>query len=223
MADRAQLLSDVASLRSLVQERDVAIEERDTEIAQLREYIRLLRSQRFGASSERTHRDQLGLFNEAEQLADAAVEEPPIAVPAHTRAKAGRRPLPAWMERVEILHDLPEAEKICASDGTALVEIGRESSEQIEFIPATARLRRLVTASIKMMPLLTAMPSSTTKPSSAIGPASEVRPVPVSISARQEPMIAVGRVQKMTIGEENDSNSDAKIMYTRIAAIPIIQ
>jgi transposase len=157
MTENVQLPNDIASLRSLVQERemaieardrtieerDISIEERDTEIAQLREYIRLLRSQRFGASSERTHRDQLGLFNEAEQLADASGAgelEESIAVPAHTRTQGGRRPLPAWMERVEILHDLPEAEKICASDGTALVEIGRDRSEQIEFIPATARV-----------------------------------------------------------------------------------
>jgi transposase len=127
-----------------VQERDVALEERDIEILQLREYIRLLKSQRFGKSSERGHRDQLGLFNEAEQLLDAAaeddLEEATLLVPAHTRAKAGRRRLPAWMERIEILHDLPEAEKVCASDGTALVEISRETSEQIEFIPATARV-----------------------------------------------------------------------------------
>jgi len=144
MSKSAQLPSDVASLRALVQERDVALEERDTEIQQLREYVRLLKSQRFGRSSERTHRDQLELFNEAEQLLDAAdageLEASTITVPAHTRAKGGRRPLPTWMERVEILHDLPEAEKVCASDGAALVEIGRETSEQIEFIPATARV-----------------------------------------------------------------------------------
>jgi transposase len=150
MLEGTQLPNDVATLQLLVQERDATIQardaalgERDTEIQQLREYIRLLRSQRFGASSERSHRDQLGLFNEAEQLCEASAEEweePTVTVPAHTRAKGGRRPLPAWMERVEILHDLPEAEKVCASDGTALVEIGRETSEQIEFIPATARV-----------------------------------------------------------------------------------
>jgi len=151
MTQIAQLQSEVESLRALVRERDVAIERskfvneaRDTEIQQLREYLRLLRSQRFGASSERTHRDQLGLFNEAEQLVDAAaeddLEEATLLIPAHTRTKGGRRRPPAWMERVEVLHDLPEAEKVCANDGSALVEISRETSEQIEFIPATARV-----------------------------------------------------------------------------------
>ena len=44
------------------------------------------------------------------------------------------------MEQVEVLHDLPEDEKFCSADGTALVEIGRETSQQLEFIPATARV-----------------------------------------------------------------------------------
>lgn len=164
MLTTASLPGDIETLQSLVRERDEAIaardavlRERDAEIAQrkttideyareieqLREYVRLLKSQRFGASSERVHRDQLGLFNEAEQILDAegeAADDETIAVPAHTRAKRGRRPLPAWMDRVEIVHDLPEHEKVCAADGTTLVQIGRETSEQLEFIPATARV-----------------------------------------------------------------------------------
>jgi transposase len=137
VGEGAALPQDVEVLRAM-------IAERDTEIAQLREYIRLLKSQRFGASSERSHRDQLGLFNEAEAIVaggpDAEEDEAEVSVAAHTRAKRGRRPLPAWMPREEILHDLPEEEKVCPEDGTRLVEIARESSEQIEFVPATARV-----------------------------------------------------------------------------------
>ncbi len=150
MLTTASLPDDIESLHALVREqdallsqRDVTIEEYGREIEQLREYVRLLKSQRFSASSERSHSNQLGLFNEAEQILDTAeveVEEEVLMVPAPTRAKRGRRPLPSWMERVEVLHDLPEHEKICAYDGTALVEISRETSEQLEFIPATARV-----------------------------------------------------------------------------------
>jgi transposase len=137
VGESAALPQDVETLRAMLAERDV-------EIAQLREYIRLLKSQHFGAKSERSHRDQLGLFNEAEALVAAASEEPEvpaIEVAAHTRTPRGRRrPLPAWMPREEILHDLPETEKVCPHDGAALVEIGRESSEQLEFVPATAKV-----------------------------------------------------------------------------------
>ena len=85
------------------------------------------------------------------------------------------------------------------------------------------RARRVAMASIRMMPLLTAMPSRTTKPSRAMGPAEEVRPVSDRIRAQQEPITAVGKVPKMMIGELSDSKSAARIMYTRMAAIPIIQ
>ena len=146
MGEGILLPNDIESLKRMVWEhareierRGAAIEQRDREIAQLREYVRLLKHQRFGTASERIHRDQLGLFNEAEQLLDTeAPEMPPVGVAAHTRTPRGRRPLPSWMPREEIIHDLPEQQKVCAHDGTALVEIGRETSEQIEFIPATA-------------------------------------------------------------------------------------
>ncbi len=138
------LRARVIALDHALAERDAALTERDTEIAQLREYIRLLKSQRFGASSERAHRDQLGLFNEAEALVagggEPEAEPAEVGVGAHTRTRRGRRPLPAWMPREEILHDLPEAEKVCPHDGTRLVEIARERSEQLEFVPATARV-----------------------------------------------------------------------------------
>jgi transposase len=92
VGEGAALPQDVEVLREM-------IAERDTEIAQLREYIRLLKSQRFGASSERAHRDQLGLFNEAEAIVagggDVPEDETEVCVAAHTRQRRGRRPLPA--------------------------------------------------------------------------------------------------------------------------------
>ena len=148
VGERTPIPNDVESLQALllerdaaIHQRDAAIEERNLEIQQLREYVRLLKSQHFGKSSERSSRDQLGLFNEAEQLARPDAEsEPEVLVASHTRTPRGRRPLPAWMERQEILHDLPEEQKVCPYDGSVLVEIGRERSEQLEFIPATARV-----------------------------------------------------------------------------------
>ncbi len=144
MVGTTDAANEAESLDAIVAERDAlraALEERDVEIEQLREYVRLLKSQRFAAASERIHRDQLGLFNEAEQLVEGETSHAPeVSVASHTRTPRGRRPLPAWMPREEIVHDLPEDEKVCAHDGVALVEIGRERSEQVEFIPATARV-----------------------------------------------------------------------------------
>jgi len=128
-------------------ERARRIDEQAAQIRQLEEYVRLLRHQRFGRTSEKASREQLGLFNEAEVAADAAEKDDAtdgVEVAAHTRSPRGRRPLPSFLPRVEIVHDLPEAEKVCAADGTALVRIGEEVCEQVEIIPATIRVLRHV-------------------------------------------------------------------------------
>jgi len=107
--------------------------------------VRLLRYQRFGRKSEQVPAEQLSIFNEAErEVAEAdarARERDEVQVPAHTRKKGGRRPLPESLPCIEILHDLAEEEKVCSRDGSRLVEIGRESREQLEIIPA--KLRRV--------------------------------------------------------------------------------
>ena len=53
-----------------------------------------------------------------------------IVVPAHNRKKSGRKPLPDNLPREEVLHDIPEDEKICAC-GCKLTRIGEETSEQL--------------------------------------------------------------------------------------------
>jgi transposase len=141
------LPDDVEALREIITQQQAQLEHKSEQISTLEEYVRLLKSKRFGTSSERTPIDQLGLFNEAEATDgvedDAAVEETPeTPVAAHMRKKCGRKPLPEVLPRVEILHDLAEDEKICAHDGHVLEEIGREVSEQLEIIPATIQVLR---------------------------------------------------------------------------------
>ena len=141
------LPDDVETLREIIVQQQAQLEDKSEQISTLEEYIRLLKRQRFGTSSERASIDQLGLFNEAEATDgaedDSAVDDAPeTAVAAHTRKKRGRKPLPDVLPRVEIVHDLAEDEKICAHDGHALEEIGREVSEQLEIIPATIQVLR---------------------------------------------------------------------------------
>jgi len=145
----AEFPETIEELRALVllqqEDHEVELSERNDEISQLREYIRLLKSQRFGSSSERSPSSQLGLFNEAEILCDEDDESEDassIEVPAHTRHKrGGRRPLPAFLPREEILHDLSEEEKICCNDaGHRLTQIGIDRLEQLVFAPASAKV-----------------------------------------------------------------------------------
>ena len=77
----------------------------------------------------------------AEATAEASPDAPEtITIPAYDRAKRGRRKLAADIPRVEVVHDLSDADKICPTDGTALMRIGAESSEHLEFIPAQVRV-----------------------------------------------------------------------------------
>jgi transposase len=142
-----QQRSQLEQTQSQLNAQQTQLEYKSEQISTLEEYIRLLKRQRFGTSSERASIDQLGLFNEAEATDgtedDAAVDEvPETPVAAHTRKKRGRRPLPDVLPRVEIVHDLAEDEKICALDGHALEPIGQEVSEQLEIIPATIQVLR---------------------------------------------------------------------------------
>jgi len=145
---QALVLSQQADQAEQAAKHEQVVSEYSEEISQLREYIRLLKSQRFGSSSERTLPDQMGLFNEAEAVCDAAggeeqpPEDPSVEVPAHTRRKrGGRRPLPDYLPREEILHDLPEDQKLCGNDSShRLVEISRDRLEQLVFIPASAKV-----------------------------------------------------------------------------------
>ncbi len=129
-----------------LEKRDAQIAERDQLISLLEEKVRLLRSERFGRRSETDVALQPLLFNEAEHTLDSErsedlpSRETPVA--AHTRKKCGRRPLPEDLPRVEKLVDLPSDAKTCEVHGVALREIGRDTSERLEIIPATMRVIR---------------------------------------------------------------------------------
>jgi len=112
----------------------------------LREKIRLLQAKLFGRKTEKKlygieNGQQVLLFNEAEEynppkeeemIKEEAVE---IVVPAHSRKKPGRRPLPEDLPRIDVIHDISEEDKVCAC-GCMKDRIGEEVSEQLEYIPA---------------------------------------------------------------------------------------
>jgi transposase len=147
-----ELPSDAQEIVALLTEKDreIARLTRETERQQarlqaLQEQFNLLIAKRFGRSSEKRSADQLWLFNEAEATAPCDPEpEAVISVPAHRRVRPGRKPLPAALPRIEVIHELPAEERICTHDGEALVEIGEEISEQLDIVPAQVRVLRHV-------------------------------------------------------------------------------
>ena len=120
-----------------------------TERDLLKEQLNRFKRQLFEAKSEASAAQQKDLFfNEAEvqgAQAQPAVEETDddkIEVPAHRRAKRGRKPLDAALPREVRRHELPEAQRVCPHDGAALREIGVEVSEQLDIVPQQVRVIR---------------------------------------------------------------------------------
>ena len=105
------------------------------------EQLSLAKQKQFSSSSEKNLL-QRGLFDESgvelpddvkDQLFD---QEEQTVVAAHTRAKKPKRcKLPEDLPRETIVHDIAEADKVCAC-GKCLVKIGEEITEQLKYIPA---------------------------------------------------------------------------------------
>lgn len=137
---------------ALIVERDtlrgalrVVTVERDLLQEKLKAFLRKL----FAAKSEARGTHQKDMFlNEAEALAPtpatpAAQEvesDETIEVAGHQRKPRGRKPLDPALPREVIRHELPESERTCPHDGAALVEIGVETSEQLDIIPQQVRV-----------------------------------------------------------------------------------
>jgi len=134
--------------RSLAGELRVVRAERDLLKERLNKFMRQI----FAAKSEVSGLHQKDMFfNEAEALGAAAqpaeeevdgADEKAIAAPGHKRARRGRKPLDPALPREVVRHELPEAERVCPHDGTALQEIGVEASEQLDIIPQQVRVIR---------------------------------------------------------------------------------
>jgi transposase len=129
------LPDDPAALKALVREQAFEIE-------RLKEELRLAAHKRFGASSEKADPEQGQLFNEAEVLGSMppAPEADEITVPAHTRAKGGRKPIDDRLPRERIEHDIPESEKLCpCGSGHLRPRIGEVVTEQADIEPAKVK------------------------------------------------------------------------------------
>ena len=152
----AELPNDPALLKQIIAQRDTIIEQIKREAADQMEALRqkhqaeihaLLR-RFYGPHNERFDPAQLLLFG---KLVDTA----PLDVPAieqeaaqklatrRPRHKHGRQNLPEHLERIVIVHDLPEEQKACAK-GHVRQKIGEEVTEQLEFFPACFKVLRHV-------------------------------------------------------------------------------
>jgi len=140
----------------------LALSERKS--ALLENQIRLELARRFGKSREKWRPDetlQAQLFNEIEAavgqetktsepvtLAPRAIEKKrqptKRTVAIETEGHGGRKPLPAYLQRVEKIIDLTEDQKICGTCNTPYKKIGEETSERLCIKPIEFYVERII-------------------------------------------------------------------------------
>jgi transposase len=117
------------------------------DLAHFQELVRLLKHQRFAAKSEVFSYGMKSLFDEAENEADEQLIEPygpwPLK-PEKKRGKPIRKPLPASLERIRKIIDIPEDEKKCQISGEPLIQFGEEVSEKLAIEPAKLSVHQFV-------------------------------------------------------------------------------
>lgn len=116
------------------------LEQIESENRILREELQLLRLKMFGSKSEKLEleeEDRQGTLFPGP--AEPVVEESEHEVEeqeeiTYTRRKSGRRPLPKDLPRTEIVHEIPESERMCC--GEPMTCFGQEESERLVKKPA---------------------------------------------------------------------------------------
>ena len=145
MNREAVLLKEIDTLREQLAEEKAKRAQRDVHIQALKEQIKLFLSRRFSASSEKLSPGQLTLFNEAEALEGEAhdeVDSETVTIRAHRRRSKPRISIPDDYPREDIVHDIPDEEKVCPHDGAELNVIGSEDHEQLDIVPAQIKVLR---------------------------------------------------------------------------------
>ena len=134
----------LALFNQLEEKHRLQAEKYQSHIDHLEEQLRLLRNELFGRKSEKStapDHNQIPLFAQpaSEPVLDAAAE--PVEVTAHRRKKRGRKPLPAHLPRIEVIHDLSDTEKMCAC-GHQMEHIGQDECEKLDYVPAKIQVER---------------------------------------------------------------------------------
>jgi transposase len=128
-------------LVDLVNKQASQIEQLQEKVRWFEEQFHLTRHRQFGASSERSVKEQPNLFNEAEAIAEAGpVEEAIHQTITYERKKPGRKPIPKDLPMERIEYRLPEEEQICTACGGHLHEMSEELRHEVKLVPAQVKI-----------------------------------------------------------------------------------
>ncbi|MDH5232880.1 MAG: IS66 family transposase [Gammaproteobacteria bacterium] len=135
-------MQNAAALTNEIDCLKLQLVEKENRISLLEGLIKQFQHKLFAPSSEKVSVNQLSIFNEAE--ADEATDDIDAAthttVAAHQRSKRKRLTLPPDIPCEEIIYDIPEQDKVCPHDGSALKVIDSDDHKQLDIIPAQLKV-----------------------------------------------------------------------------------
>lgn len=149
LSEAQDLIRQLTQLNNnAAKEKQEIVDHYTIKLRQMQNMFRRVLNTVYGVSSEAAK----SLFNEVDDLvANASLEEPSasdtVAPPKTSTSpkQKKRKVLPDHLPREIVVHDLPEAEKICKNDGTVLEKIGEEVREELTMTPARIKVIRHVT------------------------------------------------------------------------------
>jgi transposase len=149
------MIASLTEANEVIEQRDLQIEVLTKKLHSSLLTVKMLQHQVdqllrrvYGRRSEKLDPNQLmfdGLLLESLEQPDIPIEPladlPPVVEPEKKKSiktrpnHPGRLPIPEHLERVEIILDIPEENKICPESGRPLKQIGWEVSEKLEYRP----------------------------------------------------------------------------------------
>jgi transposase len=131
------LPDDPALLKQMIGELLATVHQQQGQIGDLQARLDQLLRRLYGPRSERLDPSQMLLFGLPPQEAAAPVE--PASKPPRKRRRhnPGRRPFSPDLRRERVVHELPLAERLCPCCQQERACIGEETSEQLDYKPAS--------------------------------------------------------------------------------------
>ena len=135
------LPEDPAELRQVSELLAAEVKALTLKVEQLQHQLHGANRHRFGSKSEGM--DQLQLFTENEEIAEAAAEaeQTPPTEPVEQKTKPKRKPLPEHLERIEWVLSIGED---CPECGGDLSKMGEDVTEELEYIPGRFVVNKII-------------------------------------------------------------------------------
>jgi transposase len=146
------MLDSLTEANAALEKKDLQIQELSKQLQSSQRNIKMLQHQVeqllrrvYGRRSEKLDPNQLMFDDLILKTFDQPIAQPP-ELPVEQKAERkkprttkrrhpGRIPIPEHLERVEIVLDIPEEDKVCPETGKPLKKIGEEVSEKLEYRP----------------------------------------------------------------------------------------